>query len=77
MKAKFTAIIKPAEEGGLSETRGMIGQVEAFEEATRPLAQASEFLEEEQNLDALLAGITVENRHPEIETGKRLGREIW
>jgi antitoxin MazE len=28
-------------------------------------------------LDALLSGITEENLHTEVETGKPLGRELW
>ena len=31
----------------------------------------------EYTLDALLAGITDENRHDEIETGGPVGREVW
>ena len=31
----------------------------------------------EYTLDELLAGITDENRHDEIETGGPVGREVW
>ena len=29
------------------------------------------------NLEKLIAGITKENRHPEIDWGQRVGDEIW
>ena len=29
------------------------------------------------SLDDLLAGVTPQNRHSEIETGRSVGREVW
>jgi len=38
---------------------------------------ASPVAEPEYTLEQLLAGITEENRHTEVDTGVALGKEIW
>lgn len=81
MKAEFTAIIEPAEEGGFwavcPEVPGANGQGETIEETKQSLKEAMEFLVENPELDALLSRITSTNQHSEKGSGKRVGKENW
>lgn len=56
MKADFTAIIEPAEEGGYwaicPEVPGANGQGEAVEEAKRNMIQAIKLLKDDENIES-------------------------
>jgi antitoxin MazE len=60
-----------AEQVGLSQGALVDLDVEAGALSVRPVAPA------EYTLDALLAGITDENRHDEVGTGGPQGEEAW